>query len=61
MVSWILTLLSAVIIALLIRMFLFEFIRVQGESMRDTLQDREVVLVTKPACLRGDFERGDII
>ena len=51
--SWILTLLAAVVIALLIRALLFEPIRVDGESMRDTLQDNEIVLVTKPDYLAG--------
>ena len=60
-VSWILTLLAAVVIACVIRMFLFEPIRVEGESMTDTLQDREIVLVTKPGCLRDDINRGYIV
>lgn len=59
--SWILTLLAAVVIALLIRALLFEPIRVDGESMRDTLQDNEIVLVTKPDYLAGNFNRGDVI
>ena len=60
-VSWILTLLAAVVIAVVIRMFLFEPIRVDGESMMNTLVDGEVVLVTKPAYLRGEINRGDVI
>lgn len=60
-ISWILTLLAAVAIALVIRMFLFEPIRVDGESMMNTLVDGEVVLVTKPAYLKGDINRGDVI
>ena len=60
-ISWILTLLAALIIAAVVRMFLFEPIRVDGESMTNTLQDGEVVLVTKPAYLKGDINRGDII
>lgn len=60
-ISWIGTILAAVAIALLVRMFLFEPIRVDGESMRDTLQDGEIVFVSKPAYLRGEFERGDVI
>ena len=60
-ISWILTLLAAVAIALLIRAFLFEPIRVDGESMTNTLQDGEVVLVTKPGYLRGNYQRGDIL
>jgi len=60
-ISWILTLLAAVVIALIIRMFLFEPIRVDGESMLNTLQDKEIVLVTKPGYLKGDIHRGDVI
>lgn len=60
-ISWILTILGALVIALLIRMFLFEPIRVDGESMRDTLQDGDIVFVSKPAYLRGEFKRGDVI
>ena len=60
-ISWIITILSAVVIALVVRMFLFEPIRVDGESMLDTLQDGEIVYVSKPAYLRGQFNRGDVI
>lgn len=60
-VSWILTLGVAVVAALLIRTFLFEPIRVDGESMCDTLQDGEVMLVTKPEYLLGDPEFGDVV
>ena len=59
--NWILTLLGAAAAALLIRAFLFEPIRVDGKSMMNTLQDGDVVLVTKPAVLTGDLHRGDIV
>lgn len=59
--SWILTLGAAVVIALLIRHFLFEPIRVDGESMCDTLQNNEIMFVTKPEYLLGDPQRGDVI
>ncbi|MDD3335635.1 MAG: signal peptidase I [Eubacteriales bacterium] len=60
--SWILTLGAAVVIALVIRHFLFEPIRVDGESMCDTLQNNEIMLVTKPEYLfGGDPQRGDVI
>lgn len=52
--SWILTIGVAVAAALLIRTFLFEPIRVDGHSMCDTLQDGEIMLVTKPEYLFGD-------
>ena len=45
--EWVLTILAAVIAALVIRSFLFEPIRVDGASMNDTLLDREVMFVSK--------------
>ena len=55
------SLLAAAVSGLLIRALLFEPIRVDGESMRDTLQDNEIVLVKKPDYLAGNFNRGDVI
>lgn len=60
-ISWILTLGSAVIIALLIRTFIFEPIFVDGHSMMDTLQDREVMIVTKLEYIFGEPQRGDVV
>ena len=60
-ISWILTLAAAAAAALLIRTFLFEPIRVDGQSMADTLQNGEVMLVTKPEYLFGDPEFGDVV
>ena len=45
--SWILTILVAVVAALLIRSFIFEPVRVDGQSMDDTLADGEVMFVSK--------------
>lgn len=45
--SWVLTILVAVIAALLIRSFVFEPVRVDGASMNDTLADGEIMFVTK--------------
>ncbi len=45
--EWILTLVVAVVLALVIRTFVFEFVKVEGESMLDTLNNGEVMLVTK--------------
>ena len=59
--SWIVTLGAAVVIALLIRTFLFEPIRVDGGSMSDTLLDGEIMFVTKPEYLLGEPQRGDVI
>ncbi|MBN1777433.1 MAG: signal peptidase I [Clostridiales bacterium] len=60
-ISWILTLGSAVIIALCIRGFVFEPVIVDGSSMLDTLQDRELMFVTKFDYIFGEPERGDVI
>ena len=59
--SWVLTLLAAVVIAMLIRMFLGEAIRVDGDSMTNTLKDGEIVLVAKTPYLFGEIERNDIV
>ena len=59
--SWAGTLLLAVVLAMTIRALLFEPIRVDGESMLETLQDREIVLVTKPAVLLNKLKRGDVV
>ena len=60
-ISWALALGSAVIIALIIRTFLFEPIRVQGNSMNDTLANGEIMMVTKPEYLLGSPKAGDVI
>jgi len=60
-ISWILTLGSAVIIALCIRGFIFEPVIVDGNSMQDTLQDRELMFVTKFDYIFGAPESGDVI
>ncbi len=59
--SWILTLGAAVIIALVIRTFLFEPVRVDGHSMDDTLANGEIMFVTKPEYLTGDPQPGDVV
>ena len=60
-ISWVLTLAAAVAIALLIRTFLFEPIRVDGESMCNTLQDGEIVLAMKTPYWTQNPQRGDVV
>ncbi|MFH1879734.1 MAG: signal peptidase I, partial [Bacillota bacterium] len=61
-ISWILTLGSAVIIALCIRGLVFEPVIVDGSSMLDTLHDRELMFVTKFDYLfGGQPDSGDVI
>ncbi|MBR2660094.1 MAG: signal peptidase I [Clostridia bacterium] len=45
--EWVLTIAAAVAIALVIRSFVFEPVRVDGASMDDTLADGEIMFVTK--------------
>lgn len=45
--SWVLTLLVAVVAALLIRSIIFEPVRVDGQSMDDTLANGEIMFVSK--------------
>lgn len=59
--SWILTLGAAVVIALFIRTLLFEPIRVDGASMNDTLADGEIMIVTKPEYIFGQPTVGDVV
>ncbi len=61
MLSWILTIVTAVVAAFLIRTFLFEPIRVDGDSMSDTLHDKELVFVTKPEYYLGTPSRQDVV
>lgn len=59
--SWILTIVTAIAAAFLIRTFLFEPIRVDGNSMSDTLHNKELVFVTKPEYYLGSPSRLDVI
>lgn len=46
-IEWVATILAALLIALVIRSFVFELVRVDGHSMDNTLADKEIMLVTK--------------
>ena len=55
LLSWILHLACAAAVVLLVYTFLLQPVRVDGRSMCNTLQDNEVMLVTKPEYLLGDL------
>ncbi len=59
--SWVVTLLAAVVIASLVRMYIFEPIRVDGRSMSNTLADGEIVFCSKIDYWTADPQRGDIV
>ena len=56
--EWVLSILAAVVIAMVIRTFIFEPIRVDGASMNDTLVDGEVMFVSKLGYCSFDFFDG---
>lgn len=59
--EWLLVIVVAVVAALLIRTFLFEPVRVDGNSMQNTLHDREYMIVTKYQYLFNDPQRFDVV
>lgn len=59
--AWIISLAVAVVIALGLRFFVFEFIRVSGSSMQPTLYSNEYLFVEKVTYYFSPPERGDII
>lgn len=60
-VEWVVTLAVAVGVAMLVRTFVFEPVKVDGHSMESTLHDREVMFVTKWEYVTGDPERFDVV
>ena len=60
-ISWALTILTAVVLALVIRTFLFEFYGVDGASMTNTLQNHEKMFCTKLDYLISGPQRGDVV
>lgn len=58
--EWIQTLIWSVLAVVLLFTFVVRVVVVDGESMRETLQDRDLILVLNDV-LCGDYEREDII
>lgn len=59
--SWVFCLLGALILALILRFFVFEVVRVDGDSMQPTLQTNEYVFVEKVSRYFNGIHRGDIV
>jgi len=59
--GWILSLTAAIVVALLLRFFVFEFIRVEGRSMLPTLYSNEYVFMEKVTYRFSEPEYGDIV
>ncbi|MBE3101319.1 MAG: signal peptidase I [Firmicutes bacterium] len=61
MKEWAQAIITAVILALIIRTFLFEIILVDGSSMLPTLHDKDRVLVNKIGYRISEPQHGDVI
>lgn len=59
--GWIFSMLAAVLIALVLRFFVFEFVRVDGDSMLPTLQNNEYVFMERVTYWFSGPEQGDIV
>ena len=59
--GWIISLIAAVAVALTLRLFVFEFIRVDGSSMEPTLYTDEYVFMEKVTYWFGEPQFGDIV
>lgn len=59
--EWVLSIVSALLIALVLRTFIFEPVIVDGHSMDFTLADKEVMLVTKYDYLMNGPKRFDVV
>ena len=59
--EWVLTIAVAIALALVIRTFVFEPVRVDGSSMINTLHHNEFMVVTKYDYLFDDPERFDVV
>ena len=59
--EWVRSILIAVVLALLFRMFLFEHFLVDGQSMYPTLRDSERIIVNKVVYRFNEPENGEVI
>ena len=59
--SWILHLGITALAALFINAFLFQFVRVDGSSMLDSLTDKDIMFVSKYDYILGQPENGDVV
>ena len=59
--SWLKAIVVALVIAFVIRTFIFVPVIVEGESMMPTLQNADRMIVSKISNYVGELDRGDII
>lgn len=61
MVEWVIVVVGALVVALVIRAFLFQAFYIPSESMEPTLVERDRVIVNKLSYRLHDVNRGDLI
>ncbi len=59
--EWIQSIVIAVVLAFVIKLFLFDFVMVQGSSMVPTLEDGDRLIINKIEYRLGEPDYGDII
>lgn len=60
-VNWCVVIVMAVIIALILRNFAFEWVVVSGQSMENSLYESQVLFVNKLGYIYSEPKRGDIV
>ncbi len=60
-IDWIKSIVAALLIVLVVRSFFFTLIRVDGDSMRETLHDRDRLFVTVLDCKISGPQRFDVV
>lgn len=60
-IEWIICIVIAVLLTVLLKTFLFDIIKVSGDSMYPTLHDKDVLGVEKISLRKNDFNHGDIV
>jgi len=59
--EWVKAIGIALIVALVVRSCVFSMVRVEGDSMLDTLKNGDIMFVTMFDRFLGDYERGEIV
>ncbi len=61
LLEWVMVLVGAVVVAMLLRAFLFQAFKIPSESMEATLQVQDRVMVNRVSYHLHEVERGDVI
>ncbi|MEG0005311.1 MAG: signal peptidase I [Clostridium sp.] len=59
--EWIICIIVAVALTFILKTFLFDIIKVSGDSMYPTLHNKDMLGVEKISLIKKDFKHGDII